>query len=87
MTTETTDRGRVSESGDAFFYLKVFGGMISMNPGDMHECVEELVYTREEKAKQRERDIATSDELKNKVADLIESIKDAKVGRRHFGGL
>ena len=85
MTTETTDRGRISESGDPFFYLKVFGGTLSMTQGDMHECVEELVYTREQKAKQRERDIATSNQLKNKVGDLIEAIKDAKVDRKHFG--
>lgn len=85
MRTETTDRGRVSESGDPFFYLTVFGGTISMTQNDMHECVEEMVYTREEKAKQRERDIATSNQLKNKVADLIESIKNAKVDRKVFG--
>lgn len=86
---ETTDRGRVSESDDPFFYLTVFGGTISMSQGDMHECVEEMVDTRERKAKQRERDIATAKQLKSKVADLIDAVDDAKVGRTRFavGGL
>lgn len=81
---ESTDRGRVSESDDPFFYLCVFGGTISMSQNDMHECVDELTYTRRKKAAENPRQIATSDQLKQKVADLIDAVNDAKVGRKRF---
>ena len=84
MRQETTDKGLVRDSEDPFFYLTVFGGTISMTQNDMHECVDEMVYTRQRKA--RERDIASAKQLKEKVGDLIEAVKDAKVGRRRFGG-
>lgn len=83
VRSETTDRGRVSENSDPFFYLTVFGGTISMSQNDMHECVEEMVYTR--KKKDRQREIADAQQLRNKVGDLIEAIKGAKVGRTVFG--
>lgn len=79
-----TDRGRISESADPFFYLTVFGGTLAMSQKDMHECVEEMVCTRQEREKQIKRDIATSDQLKQKVADLVDAIKDAQVGRKRF---
>lgn len=79
-----TDRGLIRDSDDPFFYLCVFGGTISMTQGDMHECVEEMVYTRQQKAKQDPRPIATAKELKNKMGDLVLAVKDARVGRRHF---
>lgn len=82
MRSETTDRGRVSDNADPFFYLTVFGGTLSMSQTDMHECVEEMVYTR--KKKDRQRDIADAQQLRNKVGDLIEAIKAAKVGRTTF---
>lgn len=81
---EATDRGRVSESSDPFFYLTVFGGTIEMSQSDMHECIEEMVYSKKEREKQIKRDIATSDQLKQKISDLVESIKDAQVGRTRF---
>lgn len=80
----STDRGRISESTDPFFYLTVFGGTIEMTQSDMHECVEEMVYSRQEREKQIKRDIATSQQLKQKVSDLVEAIKDAKVGKTRF---
>lgn len=83
-TMGATDRGRVSESPDPFFYLTVFGGTLEMSQSDMHECVEEMVQTRQQKEKQIKRDIATSQQLKQKVADLIDAIKDAQVGRTRF---
>lgn len=79
-----TDRGRVSESADPFFYLCVFGGTLEMSQSDMHECVEEMTYTRQKRAAQEKRDIATSEQLKQKVADLVDAIKDAQVGRTRF---
>ena len=85
--TETTDRGRLSESPDNFFYLKVFGGTISMNQSDMHECVEEMVYAKKEKDKRVVRNTATANELRNKVADLIDSVNNARVDRKVFGSL
>ena len=84
---QATDRGRVSESPDNFFYLKVFGGTISMNQRDMHECVEEMVYTKQEKEKRIVRNTATAKELKAKVADLIDSVNNARVGRKVYGSL
>lgn len=80
----TTDRGRIRDSNDPFFYLCVFGGTLEMSEADMHECVEEMTYTRQKKAAQEKRDIATSDQLKQKVADLVDAINDAKVGRTRF---
>lgn len=81
---EATDRGRVSESADPFFYLCVFGSTIEMSQNDMHECVEEMVYTKEKKRRQDPRQIANAQQLKQKVADLIDAVKDAKVGRKRF---
>lgn len=83
-TMGATDRGRVSESADPFFYLCVFGGTMEMSQNDMHECVEEMVQSRTEREKQIKRNIATSQQLKQKVADLVDAIKDAQVGRKRF---
>lgn len=79
-----TDRGAMRDSNDPFFYLCVFGGTLEMSQGDMHECVEEMVYTRQKKAAAAPRQLATSQQLKEKVADLIDAINDAKVGRTRF---
>lgn len=79
-----TDRGRISETADPFFYLCVFGGTMEMSKQDMHECVEEMVYTRQKKAAQAPRNLATAQQLREKVADLIDAIKDAQVGRKRF---
>jgi hypothetical protein len=79
-----TDRGLVRDSDDPFFYLCVFGGTMEMSQGDMHECVEEMTYTRQKKAAATPRQVATGQELKQKVADLIDAIKDAQVGRTKF---
>src|SRR5574341_978315 len=81
---ETTDRGAIRDSDDSFFYLCVFGGTLSMTQGDMHECVEAMVERRRERARQAPRVYATAEELKQKVADLVESVEDAKVGRTKF---
>lgn len=81
---QATDRGLIRDQADPFFYLCVFGGTLEMTQGDMHECVEEMTYTRRKKAALDPRKIATSQELKQKVADLIDAIKDAQVGRTRF---
>jgi hypothetical protein len=46
--------------------------------------VEEMTYTRQKKAAATPRQVATGQELKQKVADLIDAIKDAQVGRTKF---
>ena len=79
-----TDRGLIRDSDDPFFYLCVFGGTMEMSQSDMHECVEEMTYTRQKKAKADPRQIATQQEFKQKVADLVDAIKDAQVGRTKF---
>lgn len=81
---QSTDRGLVRDSDDPFFYLCVFGGTLSMTQQDMHECVDEMVATRREKERQREKNLATSDQLKQKIADLVDAIEDEKVGRTRF---
>lgn len=81
---QATDRGLIRDNADPFFYLCVFGGTLEMSQSDMHECVEEMTYARQKKAAQAPRDIATSQQLKQKVADLIDAIKDAKVGKTRF---
>ena len=81
---QATDRGLIRDNADPFFYLCVFGGTMEMNQSDMHECVEEMTYTRQKKAAQAPRNLATSQQLKEKVADLIDAIKDAKVGKTRF---
>lgn len=79
-----TDRGAIRDQADPFFYLCVFGGTLEMSQNDMHECVEEMVYTRQKKAAQNPRSVATQEQLKQKVADLIDAVNDAKVGRTRF---
>lgn len=81
---DATDRGLVRDSDDPFFYLCVFGSTIAMSQNDMHECVDEMVYTRQKKARENPRQVANAQELKQKVADLIDAIKDAQVGRTRF---
>jgi hypothetical protein len=79
-----TDRGLIRDSTDPFFYLCVFGGTMEMSQTDMHECVEEMTYTRRKKAQANPRQIATEQQFKQKVSDLIDAIKDAQVGRTRF---
>jgi hypothetical protein len=81
---QATDRGAVKDQSDPFFYLCVFGGTMEMSQNDMHECVEEMTYTRQKKAAANPRDIATKEQFRQKVGDLIDAIKDAKVGRTRF---
>lgn len=84
MCQQTTDRGLVKDSDDPFFYLYVFGGTIAMNQADMHECVEEMVYTRKKRAAANPRQLATAKQLKEKVADFVEAVGDARIGRKRF---
>lgn len=78
------DAGPVRGEEDPYFYLHIGGASLAMTDGDMKECIEEMQYTRQKKAKERPRDIADARALRNKVGDLIEAVKDAKVGRRRF---
>lgn len=84
MVAQATDRGLLRDAGDPFFYLHIAGSTLAMNQSDMQECIDEMRYTRQKKARERPRDIATAQQLKNKVGDLIEAVKDARVGRRRF---
>ena len=78
------DMGALRARDDPYFYLYIGGATLSMTDGDMRECIDEMQYTRQKKAKERPREIADGRALKNKVGDLIEAVKDAKVGRRRF---
>lgn len=78
------DAGAVRGEEDPYFYLRISGATLAMSDSDMKECIEEMQYTRQKKAKERPRNIADEKALKNKVGDLIEAVKDARVGRRRF---
>ncbi len=77
------DRGRLSEDSDPFFYLCIFGGTMAMTQNDLSECVDEMQYTRLKKRAEQAPTISNK-ELRNKVGDLIDAVKDAKVGRRRL---
>ena len=84
MKGTSTDRGRIRDNDDPFFYLSIFGGTLAMTKNDMHECIEEMVYTRQQKAKRDPRVYATAQGLKQKVADLRDAVADARAGRKRF---
>ncbi len=84
LSLQAQDAGSLRDYADPYFYLHIGGATISMNPSDMHECVDEMQYTRQKKARANPREIMDAQQLKNKVGDLIEAVKDAKVGRRRF---
>ena len=80
----TEDVGSIREDSDPFFYLTIFGGTMAMSQRDLSECVDEMQYTRQKKRAELA-PVISNKELVNKVGDLIESVQDAKVGRKRFG--
>jgi len=79
------DRGLVSMQADPFSYLALFGSEMTMTPSDMQEFLAGVQEGRQEKAKRDPRPIITEKQLKQKCADLIDAVEDAKVARTKFG--
>lgn len=79
------DNGLVSMQADPFSYLALFGSEMTMTPDDMKEFLAGVQEGRQERAKQNPRPIMTGKQLKQKCADLIDAVADARVGRTKFG--
>jgi hypothetical protein len=79
------DNGLVSMQADPFSYLALFGSEMTMTPADMQEFLAGVQEGRQEKAKRDPRPVITEKELKQKCADLIDAVADAKVARTKFG--
>lgn len=79
------DNGLLSAQVDPFSYLAIYGSETELSASDIQELLAGMEEGRREKAKNNPRNIATPAQLKQKCADLIDAVNDAKVGRTKFG--
>ena len=79
------DNGLVSMQADPFSYLALFGDSMTMTPSDMQEFLAGVQEGRQEALRKNPRPVITQKELKQKVADLIAAVADARVARKKFG--
>ena len=86
MVAETIgDNGLVYMQPDPFSYLALFGSEMTMTPDDMKEFLAGVQEGRQEALRRNPRPVITQKQLKQKVADLIDAVNDARVARKKFG--
>ena len=79
------NNGLVHMQADPFSYLALFGSEMTMTPEDMREFLAGVQEGRQEALRRNPRPVITQKELKQKVADLIDAVADARVARKKFG--
>ena len=86
MVAETIgDNGLVSMQPDPFSYLALYGSETELTEEDMKELLAGMEEGRQERARRDPRVLPTPEQIRNQAANLIEAIKDAQTGRKHFG--
>lgn len=86
MIAETIgDNGLVSMQPDPFSSLALYGSETELTPEDIKELLAGMEEGRQERARKDPRVLPTPEQIRNQAANLIEAVKDARTGRKHFG--
>lgn len=80
-----SDNGPVNMIGDPFSYLALYGSETELTPEDMKELLAGMEEGRQERARRDPRVLPTQEQIRNQAANLIEAVRDARSGRKHFG--